>query len=217
MLTEVADPAPEVRTRDAERTQLSILRAAVAEFAAHGIGGARIEAIAARAGVNKKLLYYYFSNKDDLFLAALELTYADIRNAERNLRLDARDPAEAVRTLVTFTWNHYLTHPEFMQLLASENLACAEHVKRSSRARELNSPLVEMLGEVLERGRRKRIFRSGIDPLQLYISIAGLAYFYLSNNHTLSAIFGRDLRAPAALDTRLAHIIDVVMGYVLKP
>ncbi len=217
MLVETVEAVPEARTRDAERTQAGILRAAIAEFAEHGIGGARIEAIAARAGVNKKLLYYYFSNKDDLFLAALEQSYADKRSAERELQLDTRDPAEAIRALVSYTWRHYQEHPEFMKLLASENLARGEHVRRSSRARRLNSPLMQTLTDVLERGRRKRVFRSGIDPLQLYISIAGLAYFYLSNNHTLSAIFGRDLRDPAALDAREAHIVDVVMAYVMKP
>jgi AcrR family transcriptional regulator len=210
-----ADPAPEVRTRDAERTRTAILRAAVAEFAALGPGGARTEAIAARAGVNKKLLYYYFANKDDLFLAAIELAYADIRSAERQLRLDTLEPADAVRSLVAFTWRHYVEHPEFMRLLESENLAAAAHLKRSTRVRDLNSPLVPMLADVVARGERAGLFRAGIDPLQLYVSIAGLAYFYLSNNHTLSTIFGRDLREPAAMEDRLAHITDVVMAYVL--
>lgn len=204
-----------LRTRDADRTQQQILRAAMAEFAALGLGGARIDAIAERAGVNKKLIYYYFAGKDQLFLAVLEQTYADIREAERALHLEAAPPAEALRRLVAFTWEHYLAHPEFLTLLNSENLHGARHLKASTRIREMNSPLIQTLGEVLERGRREGLFRGGVDPLQLYISIAGLAYFYLSNQHTLSTIFGRDLMGSKALAQRLSHITEVVMGYVL--
>jgi AcrR family transcriptional regulator len=211
-------PAPnvvELRTRDAERTQQEILRAAMDEFAERGLGGARIDSIAERAGVNKRLIYYYFGGKDELFLAVLEQTYADIRSAERELHLDRLSPPDAVRRLVAFTWEHYLAHPEFLTLLNSENLHRARHLKESKRIREMNSPLVQTLGEVLERGRRDGVFRGGVDPVHLYISIAGLAYFYLSNNHTLSTIFARDLMSPKALSERLSHITEVVMGYVL--
>jgi AcrR family transcriptional regulator len=206
----------ELRTRDADRTQQEILRAAMDEFSERGLGGARIDSIAERAGVNKRLIYYYFGAKDELFLAVLEQTYADIREAERDLHLETANPADAVRRLVAFTWNHYLTHPEFLTLLNSENLHRARHLKDSTRIREMNSPLIQTLGDVLERGRRDGVFRGGVDALQLYISIAGLAYFYLSNNHTLSAIFGRDLMAPKALSERLSHITEVVLGYVLR-
>ena len=207
----VADP----RTRDADRTQQEILAAAMDEFAERGLGGARIDSIAERAGVNKRLIYYYFGGKDELFLAVLEQTYGDIREAERALHLELTDPADAVRRLVAFTWNHYLAHPEFLTLLNSENLHRARHLKQSKRIREMNSPLIQTLGDVLERGRRKGVFRGGVDPVHLYISIAGLSYFYLSNNHTLSTIFARDLMAPKALSERLSHITEVVMGYVL--
>ena len=206
----------ELRTRDADRTQQTILRAAMAEFAAHGLGGARIDAIAERAGINKRLIYYYFDGKDRLFLAALEQTYADIRTAEQALHLASAEPIEALRRLVAFTWNHYVEHPEFLNLLNSENLHRARHLKQSSRIREMNSPLIQTLGDILERGRKGGVFRGGVDPIQLYISIAGLAYFYLSNNPTLSTIFGRDLMSAKALAERLSHITEVVMGYVLR-
>jgi AcrR family transcriptional regulator len=208
--------ATELRTRDAGRTQQAIRRAAMAEFSECGLGGARMDSIAERAGINKRLIYYYFGGKEALFLAALETTYADIREAERALRLETLDPPDAVRRLVAFTWQHYLKHPEFLNLLNSENLHRAKHLKQSKRVREMNSPLVQLLADVLERGRRDGVFRGGVDPVQLYVSIAGLAYFYLSNNPTLSTIFGRDLMAPKALSERLSHITEVVMGYLLR-
>ena len=204
----------ELRTRDADRTRERILRAAMAEFADHGFAGARMEAIAERSKVDKKLIYYYFAAKDELFLAVLEQSYADIRAAEHALHLEASDPLQAIATLVAFTWNHYLAHPEFLALLNSENVHRAGHLKRSQRARQLNSPLIEVIADVLARGEASGVLRSGIDPMQLYISIAGLAYFYLSNKHTLGAIFGKDLMAEDALAERLTHMTEVVLGYV---
>ena len=206
-------PAP--RLRDADKSQSSILAAALEEFAQYGFAGARVDRIADQAAVNKRLIYYYFGNKDDLFQAVLERTYADIREAEQALHLDAMDPVEAIRQLVSFTWHYYLEHPEFITLLNSENLHLAKHLKQSERIQEMNSPLVALLAGVLERGRSQGLFRDGVDPIQLYISIASVCYFYLSNNHTLSAIFGRDLRTPKALAQRLSHMKELVLGYVL--
>lgn len=212
-----APPAvTETRLRDAERSQAAILLAARDEFAGHGLAGARVDRIAERAQVNKRLIYYYFHSKDDLFLAVLEQAYADIRAAERELHLSDMPPAQAIRRLTEFTWEYYLAHPEFLTLLNSENLHQGRHVAKSSRARETNSPLIETLAEILERGRAQGLFRGGIDPVQLYVSIAGMAYFYLSNNHTLSAIFGRSLMTPKAQHERISHMSDVILGYVLR-
>ena len=146
----------------------------------------------------------------------LEQAYRDIREAECALHLLDLKPADAIRRLIEFTWNYYLDHPEFLTLLNSANLHKARHLDESQRVRELNSPLVATLGEVLERGRKDGSFRGGIDPVQLYVSIAGLSYFYLSNNHTLSAIFGRDLMTAKARNERLSHMCDVILGYVLR-
>ncbi len=212
---ELPEPA-EPRSRDADRSQQSILLAARDEFALHGLGGARMDRIAERADLNKRLIYYYFTSKDDLFLAVLEKTYADIREAERHLHLTDLSPVEGLRRLTEFTWNYYIKHPEFITLLNSANLHQARHLEKSERVREMNSPLIQTLGDILERGRKEGIFRGGIDPVQLYISIAGLAYFYLSNNHTLSAIFGRDLMSLKARNERLSHMTDVILGYALK-
>ena len=203
------------RQRDADRSQSIILGAARDEFAEHGLGGARMDRIAQRAGLNKRLIYYYFQDKETLFHSVLEQAYRDIREQERALHLQALSPPEAIRRLVEFTWHYYLAHPEFLTLLNSANLHRARHLKESRRSRELNSPLIEMIAEILERGRKDGSFRGGVDPLQIYVSIAGLSYFYLSNNHTLSAIFGRNLLSPKARNERLSHMCDVILGYLL--
>jgi AcrR family transcriptional regulator len=202
--------------RNPARNQDRILKAAVAEFARFGLGGARVDRIAARAGANKRMLYYYYGNKDALFLAVLEDSYARIRSAERALHLADLDPQEAMRRLVAFTWKYYLAHPEFLTLLNSENLHRGRHIRRSRNIIDMHSPFVAMIKQVLERGVRAGEFRRGVDPVQLYISIAGLGYFYLSNRHTLSTIFERDLMLPRHKAERLRHMEELVLGYLRR-
>jgi AcrR family transcriptional regulator len=202
--------------RDPERSRERILAAATAEFARHGLGGARVDRIATRAATNKRMLYYYFGNKEALFLAVLEAAYARIRGAEQALHLADLEPEEGVRRLVAFTWNYYLAHPEFLSLLNSENLHKARYLRRSRHVAAMHSPLIATLRGILERGVRKGRFRRGVDPVQLYVSIAALGYFYLGNRYTLSTIFQRDLLSARSRAARLRHMIDLVLGY-LRP
>ncbi|MEM9224588.1 MAG: TetR/AcrR family transcriptional regulator [Pseudomonadota bacterium] len=201
-------------TRDAERTRGAILSAATVEFTAQGFSGGSVNEVAARAGVNKRMIYHYFGNKEGLYLAVLEATYAGIRSAEYELDLSDLEPREAMRRLVTFTFDYFIEHPEFLSLLNTENMHKAQHLKKSEKIRQMHSPLVGMIEEILQRGERDGAFRSGVDPVQLYISIAALGFFYLSNQHTLSTIFGRDLAAPPALTDRREHTADVILGYL---
>jgi len=217
------DPAPRKRapvrraaaaTRDPGANRARILDAATAEFARCGLGGARVDRIAAAAGANKRMLYYYFGNKEALFTAVLAAAYEHIRAAEAKLSLQDVAPDEGVRRMVAFTWDYYLAHPEFLTLLNTENLHEARHLAGSPKIRAMNSPVIATLAGILRRGRREGIFRASPDPLQLYISIAALAYFFLSNNHTLSAVFDRNLARPAARRARLAHMTELVLGYL---
>jgi AcrR family transcriptional regulator len=210
-------PRRRVQVRDPAGTRAAILAAATDEFARHGLGGARVDRIARAAGANKRMLYYYFGDKDALFLAVLEQTYARIRNAESALRLLDCEPAEGVRRLVEFTWRYYLEHPEFLTLLNSENLHRGRHLKHSKQIKALNSPVISVLDTLLKRGERSGEFRKGVDALQLYISIAGMAYFYLSNTYTLRAVFDQTLADPARHAERLRHMEEVVLGYMRAP
>lgn len=202
--------------RDPDATRTRILDAAVAEFAAKGLGGARVDEIAARAGANKRMLYHYFGNKDDLFRAVLESVYAEIRSAEQALDLGRLKPLEAMRALVEFTWDYVAERPEFVTLLNSENLHRARHLRKTGRIAAMHSPLIELLDGILKRGARDGVMRGGVDPMQLYISIAGLGYFYHSNIHTLSTIFLRDFASETERAARRGHIVDVVLGFLGK-
>lgn len=216
MTTRNPPKPPEPRPRDADRSQKDILAAALGEFALHGLGGARMDRIAERAAVNKRLIYYYFENKESLFLAVLERAYESIRGEEQQLNLTQIEPIEAIRRLISFTWNYYIAHPEFLTLLNSENLHRARHLKKSTKVRTMHSPLVQTIADVLERGHKTGLFRAGVDPVQLYISIAGLSYFYLGNNYTLSTIFDRELLGAKAKVERLSHMTDLLLGYLVR-
>jgi len=201
-------------TRDPDKSRANILQAARTEFASSGLGGARVDQIAKMAGINKRMLYHYFGNKDDLFCAVLEANYAHKRDSERALALEQEEPVEAIRKLIALTWDYYLKHPEFLTLLNSANLHQAVHIKKSREIRKMHTPFVSMIKSVLDKGASQKVFKKDVDPAQLYISIAGLSYFYLSNQYTLSAIFGRNLLAPSARKERLAHMTDVVLSYL---
>ncbi len=201
-------------TRDPERTQGLILEAATAEFAEKGIAGARVDTIAERAGTNKRMLYHYFGDKTGLYVAVLEAAYASIRSAERDLDIAHKPPVAALSELTRFTWHYFLEHPEFISLLNTENLCKAEHLKGSQRITDMHSHFVSELEDVLKRGREEGIFRPGIDPVHVYLTIAGLGYFYLSNRHTLSAIFGRELSREGELAQWETRMVETVLASV---
>lgn len=198
--------------RDPEGMRIRILEAAKKEFAAHGLAGARIDRIAAEADANKRMLYYHVGNKEDLYLAVLEAAYEKIRAEERGLDLEHLDPSAAIARLIDFTWNYFIRNPEFLALLNTENVAKARNLKRSTKVKSMHSPFVEMIRTIVDRGVETGEFRVAMDPVQLYISIAGLCFFYLSNSATLSFIFGRDLLKKDAKEERLQHVIMLVLA-----
>ena len=200
------------RPRDPERTRASILDAAKVEFSARGFAGAGIDAIAARSGVNRRMIYHYFGSKRGLWLAVLEAAYERARTAELALDLGALPPEQAMRALVTFTFDSFVGDRTFINLLNSENLHQARHLKTSSRVKQMHSPLIGIIREILDRGVAQKVFRDDIDPAQLWISIAGLSYFYFSNLFTLSVILDRSLQSKAELSRRRDHVADLVLS-----
>lgn len=202
-------------TRNAAKTRQRILDAAEDVFASRGLEGTRMAAIASLAGCNQALLYHYFASKDELFTAVLEQIYAKIRSAEQALDLGHLEPKAAMQRLVEFSFDYVRQNPSFIKLINDENMHGAEHLKKSSGARQLNTPLVATIDCILKEGVARGDFRQGVDPIQLYITIASIAYFFTANRATLSVIF--DLPdADAAFELRRAHIVDVVLGY-LRP
>jgi AcrR family transcriptional regulator len=205
------------RARDPAATRQRILAAAKAEFARKGLGGARVDDIALRAKSNKRMMYHYFGNKDELFRIILEEAYGDFRAAEAKLELDRLGPVEALKTLIAFTWKYYLDNPEFITLVNSENLHKARHIKDSARIREMSRPFVERMRQLLERGAAAGLFRKGLDAVQVNITIAAIGYYYLTNRFTGSIVFERDLMSGRALADRLDFNTRTILRLVCTP
>jgi AcrR family transcriptional regulator len=202
------------RRRDPVGMQRKILGAATEEFADQGFGGARVERISRRARTVDRMLYYYFGSKEKLFRTVLEESYEQLGRAEDQLDLAHTPPLEGMRQLITFTWEYYYSHPEFIRLLNSENQHRGQHLKKSSRVGQLSFPLLNILSDLLVRGAKDGVFRADVDPVQIYITIAALGYFYLSNRYTLSRFLGQELMADEQRHAWLQHMTAVVLGYV---
>lgn len=201
-------------SRNPALTRARILDAAVKGFAAKGFDGARVEAIAKDANVNINLVYHYFGNKEALFIAVMEHAYAVIRSHHKDMELRGLPPAEAMRGLVSATFRMFVDFPELIGLLGSENMHEARHIHQSDVIRNLYNPLLDFIGETLARGVSEGIFREGVDPVELFISINAEGYFYISNRHTLAFIIHQDLMAEERLRQREAHIVDVILRFV---
>lgn len=211
--------APARRTADSAKADAdpasaknAILTAARQEFSSKGAAGARVNEIAERSGVNKQLIYYYFGSKEGLYAAALEAVYGDIRELEKGLKLEEEEPEEAMRSLVSFSFDYLALHPEFIGMLNHENAVGAQHIRASSTIQSMNSPLIDLIRKTLKRGVALGRFRTGIDPLNLYISIAGMSYFFFSNRTTLSSNFGRDLSSKAVEKAYRRHVVDFALA-----
>ena len=211
----VSSPSP--RTRDPDATRRRILSAAKSEFARKGLGGARVDTIAVRAKINKRMLYHYFGNKEDLFRITLEDAYGEFREAEARLEIEKDDPLTALKRLIRFTWSYYLANPEFITLINSENLHKARHIKSSKRMCEISRPFVSRMQSLLNRGAAAGLFRKNLDAVQVNITIAAIGYYYLTNRFTGSIVFERDLMSPAALTERLAFNTSTILRLICTP
>jgi AcrR family transcriptional regulator len=192
-----ADPRRRTGKRNADRTRESILEAAIAEFAAQGFSGARVQAICRAARANPRMLYHHFGDKERLYVAVLEKVLGDLRREELQLVVDHVDPVEGVMHLFEFIHGHFGEHPELIHLLSGENLLRGQFLRRSANTPTVASPVIALLARLLRRGERQGVVRRGIDPLHLYVMMVALSYFHRSNAHTLSAIFRTDLHARA--------------------
>ena len=208
--------ASEPRTNDPERTRADIIEVATREFSEKGLAGARIDLIAEAMRTSKRMIYYYFGSKEGLYIAVLEAAYSRMRGIESELHLEDLAPEDALRKLVGFTVDYQLAHPEFIRLVMNENMHRGEYLAQSKTIQRLNVPAIEGLRKVLERGQREGVFRSGLDPLDVHMSISALSVFNVANRHTFSLIFKRNLDAAASVVARRDSIIEMVVRFVRK-
>ena len=202
------------RTHDPARTMAGILEVATHEFADKGLSGARIDAIAAATRTSKRMIYYYFGSKDGLYLAVLEEAYRRMRGIESELHLDDFAPAEALRRLVEFTYNHHRDHEDFIRLVMSENIHRAQYLRQSASIESLNLRAIETVRKLYERGVAQSVFRPGLDPVDIHSMISACTFFNVSNRHTFGVIFKRDAPGDKAQTLQREHVVEMILRFV---
>jgi AcrR family transcriptional regulator len=215
MMPDTALP-PRPRLRDPDQTRRNILDAALAEFADKGLSGARVDEIAARTATTKRMIYYYFGSKEGLYAAVLEEMYGGIRDAEQALELGSLDPVAAMRRLVEVTFDYHAAHPEFVRMVAVENIHSARHLQQAPSVAERNDAVIRTLRGLLDRGEQAGVFRARVDAVDLHMLISGFCFYRVSNRHTLQVIFRRDLTAPEHVAVHRAMIVEAVLAW-LRP
>ena len=202
------------RVNDPEGTRRNIIEVATKEFADKGFSGARVDEIAARTKTSKRMIYYYFGGKEGVYIAVLEAAYHSIRTIEASLDLGHQEPEQALRALVSFTFDYQNANPEFVRLVMNENILGGAFVARSKAIQRVNLPVIDALRDLLSRGQRDGVFRRDVDPVDLHMTISALCFFNVANRATFSTIFRRDMSSPRALTTRRAQVVDTILSYV---
>lgn len=204
---------PRGKTTD---TREKILKAARMEFARHGFSGARTERILSAVGANPRMLYHYFGGKAGLYVEVLEEALARLRKQELKIDLDHLSPQDGLIQLFEHMHSHFESDKTLVRLLRSENLEEARFMKTSRRIKEMSSPVLRVIDKLLERGVASGTIRPGIDPLQLYVIMVALNQFHLSNAHTMSVIFDRDLLNPTFRAERHMLALEMFTSFLRK-
>ncbi|MDQ2633987.1 MAG: TetR family transcriptional regulator [Pseudomonadota bacterium] len=205
------------RAQDPEGTRRNILDIASEEFALNGLSGARIDEIAARTRSSKRMIYYYFGDKEGLYIRALENAYRRVREGEAKLDTEGLPPLDALKRLVEFTFDHHHQHEEFIRMVMIENIHHGEYLDRSEVIRDLNVTAIDHIARIYQRGLAEGVFREGIDPVELHWQVSALCFFNVSNRATFSRIFGRDFGTEQSLARLRSNSVEMVLRFVARP
>jgi len=204
------------RVQDPEGTRQNIIEVAAQEFALNGLSGARIDEIAAKTRSSKRMIYYYFGNKEGLYVSALENAYRQVREGEAKLDIEGLPPLEALQRLVEFTFDHHHQHEEFIRMVMIENIHHAEFLARSDVIGDLNVTAIGNIETIYAKGVTAGMFRPGLDPLEIHWQISALCFFNVSNRATFSKIFGKDVGSPAFQESLRRQTVEMVLRFVVK-
>lgn len=200
-----------------EAVQRDILRVATEIFATHGLSGARIDEIAKSTKTSKRMIYYYFGDKEGLYAAALEAAYTKVREGEAKLDLEGLHPTAALARLVAFTFDHHRANPDFIRMVMIENVHHAEYLKRSNVIRGLNEGAILRLADIIARGEERGCMRAGLDPVVLHWQISALSFFNVSNKPTFSALFGPALFSRDGQAHLREEAVAMILAHVRNP
>jgi AcrR family transcriptional regulator len=215
------DPEPHIEAarprqrRNPEGVRKDILAAAWEEFVEKGLSGARVDEIAARTATSKRMIYYYFGDKEGLYLAVLEEAYRGVRAAERLVDPDMLDPVEAMARLAAVTFNYHAENPGFVRLVMIENIHHARHLAQSRAIGSLNLSAIATIQTIYDRGLAKGLFRPGLNPLDLHLSISAPSFYNVSNRASIRQVFRHDMGLPDALAARRRSVVESLLRFML--
>lgn len=212
----VSPDVPVVQRRNAERTRAELLEVATEVFADKGFSGTRIDDIVERTRTTKRMIYYYYGSKENIYLAVLERAYQSIRGAEQELNVEGLDPVDALRKLAELTYDHHLDNSDLIRLFAIENIHRGEFVRRLESVRELNKPALGLLDDILARGRAEGCFKRDVDSLDVHMLISAFSVFQVANNYTFGYLFDVDMTSEPAHDHQKKVIGDVVVSWLMS-
>ncbi|WP_246448167.1 TetR family transcriptional regulator [Novosphingobium flavum] len=207
---------PSKRSREAAETRENILEVATHEYADKGLAGARIDEIAEKTASSKRMIYYYFGGKDELYRAVLERAYHRIRAQEQDAHFENLPPVEALRAIIGHNFDYHFEHPDFVRLVMNENVHHGEHIAHIASMKPRNRSVIESLGAILKKGAEAGVFRAGIDPVDLHSMISALSFYNVSNRHTFLHNFGVDFAEPAVRAKRREQIIACILAWVTR-
>ena len=214
MWGDCVDGVNQARPPEPKRTRANILAAGMAVFAEHGYSGAKVSEIVTRANTTKPMIYYHFGSKQGLFAAVLEEVYAGMRGYERSVQTNGRPAREAMRDLVGATFDYHANHPDWVRLIADANLHRGRHIEHSPTIATRNSAILQIIGELLARGEQEGVFRAGVDPLHLHMLIASFSFYRVSNRHTWTVFFNRDVAAVSETARQREVLLESVMRFL---
>jgi AcrR family transcriptional regulator len=216
LAVEPVEVLPKGRKNNPEKTREDILRAAIAEFVAYGLSGARVDAIAERTRTSKRMIYYYFGSKEQLYVEVLEKLYGDIRSTESQLNLSELAPIEAIHRVVEFTFDHHDRNVDFVRIVCIENIHNGENVKQSETIQAKSQNIIRALDDILRRGEADGVFRHGVPAIDLHLMISSFCFYRISNRHTFSEIFQIELWSEEVKQRHKAMICDAVLRYLQR-
>ena len=201
------------RIRNAAQSKKLLLSAAEEHFAARGYFGARIDEIAASAELNKRMIYEYFGNKEDLYKEVLYTVYKRMEDAERQLVEKQYQGLELISQLISLYFDFLQANPTFVALLMWENLNKASYLKTMPDDK-IDRPTIATLAEEIAHGQANGTIRPDVDIRQTVISLITVCFGNFSNSYTLSKLFHCDLNSPAVIETRKQHTRDIIIKYL---
>ncbi|WP_263260200.1 TetR/AcrR family transcriptional regulator [Pseudomonas sp. RIT-PI-S] len=210
----VASAPRRTRKNNPEKTRESILQAAIVEFVAQGLAGARVDAIAERTQTSKRMIYYYFNSKEQLYVEVLEKLYGDIRHTESSMHLTELEPFEGLKRLVEFTFDHHDRNVDFVRIVCNENIHQGEYIKQSRSIRSMNQTVLVQLEALLAKGVASGVFRPGLEALDVHMLISSFCFYRVSNKHTFGEIFQVDFNDPTLKRHHRQMIVESLERFV---